>query len=326
MTDPDAADDATLFPKTAGERLREAREAQGLSLAEIAARTRVPMRQLEAIENSDYAQIPSTTYAIGFARAYARVVGVDEVTVAREVRGVNDRAVHRTEYEAYEISEPARVPSRGVAIVAAAIALLVLIGIGLYFGTSWFRGEDNASPAPIAATVPDAVPSAGAAVVPPAGQVTLTATGDVWLRIYDATGKTLFENTLKAGDHYDVPGDANGPMINIGRPDELQITVNGSAVPPLGDGSHALKDVGISAAALSARAPSIGPAAAPVAKTSSPRSTVAPSSGVTVALPVATPTPRRTPAAARGSPSPNPPPLNIAAPAAPPAATGNSAP
>jgi cytoskeletal protein RodZ len=71
--------DATLFPATVGEKLRAAREAQGLGLAEIAAATRIPQRHLEAIEKSQYASLPSITYALGFAKAYARAVGIDEV-------------------------------------------------------------------------------------------------------------------------------------------------------------------------------------------------------------------------------------------------------
>ncbi|MGL1664223.1 DUF4115 domain-containing protein, partial [Vibrio parahaemolyticus] len=50
----------------------------------------------------------------------------------------------------------------------------------------------------------------------------------------DATGKTLFQGEMKPGDHFDVPADANKPMINVGRPDKLSVTVNGSNVPPLG--------------------------------------------------------------------------------------------
>ena len=39
MTNVDPAEEATLFPKTAGEKLREARESEGLSLAEVASAT-----------------------------------------------------------------------------------------------------------------------------------------------------------------------------------------------------------------------------------------------------------------------------------------------
>ena len=48
----------------------------------MAARTRVPLRHLEAIEQGAYEALPSQTYAVGFARAYARAVGLDEVATA----------------------------------------------------------------------------------------------------------------------------------------------------------------------------------------------------------------------------------------------------
>jgi cytoskeleton protein RodZ len=302
MTDPEAGEEATLFPKTAGEKLREAREAQALSLAEIAARTRIPLRQLEAIENSDYAQLPSITYAVGFAKAYARAVGLDEVAIAREVRGINETSVRRTEYEAYEINDPARVPSRGVAMFGVVVALLLLIGAGVWYGTNWFRGQDNAPPLVVPSDAPPPAPET-TAPVPVAGQVVLTANDDVWLRVYEAdgtpNGKTLFENTLKPGDHFDVPAGANNPMINVGRPDKLQVTVNGSAVPALGTGKVAIKDVPISAAALLARA------------TPAPGATPTPAASAT---PAARPTPRHT---ATPKPAPTGAALNIALPAAP---------
>ena len=234
------------------ERLRETREAQGLSLAEIAARTRIPIRQLEAIETSNFAALPSVTYSVGFAKAYARAVGADEVAIGREVRALNDRSVRRTDYEAYDIPDSSRVPTSGIAIAGLVVAVLLLIAIGLWYGTNLFRSED-AAPAPAASTIIAPVPTA---TTPPvtAGQVTLVARDQVWLRVYDAAGKTLFENTLNTGERYDVPSDANGPMINVGRPDQLQVMLNGSELPALGSGERAIKDVGISAVALTARA------------------------------------------------------------------------
>ncbi|MDB5707453.1 MAG: hypothetical protein JWN66_4569 [Sphingomonas bacterium] len=312
MTDTDSGEEATLFPKTAGERLREAREAQGLSLAEIAARTRIPVRQLEAVETSNFAALPSITYSVGFAKAYARAVGADEVAIARDVRGQNDQATRRTEYEAYEVTDSSGGPTSGIAIIAGAVAVLLLIAVGLWYGTNLFRGEE-AQPAPVAEATENVQEAPPEAAPTPAGsgQVTLTATDEVWVRIYDATGKTLYENTLKPGDRFDVPADANNPMINVGRPDKLQVLLNGSAVAPLGDGAVAIKDVGISAAALTARAngtPQPVPTATPIgavpatAATSAPRTTQprprrtpSPSATSTTSLPVVTPPAASTP-------------------------------
>jgi len=256
MADPvGVGETPSLFPKTAGERLRDARQAMGLDLAEVAARTRIPLRHLETIETSSYGALPSSTYAIGFAKGYARAVGVSEVEIANAVRGELAQTNFRNpEFVPYEMDDPKRVPPRGLALGGVLLALLIVISIGLWYSTSLFRSDS----APVVAE-PTAEPTTAAAPAPAptpssTGQVTLTAADSVWLRIYDATGKTLFEKTLQPGERYDVPQDANGPMINVGRPDQLQVTLNGAALPALGDGRIAIKNVGVSAAALSARA------------------------------------------------------------------------
>jgi transcriptional regulator with XRE-family HTH domain len=238
----------------AGNRLRTAREAAGLSLDDVVARTRVPLRQLSAVEEGRYAELPSPTYAVGFAKAYARAVGADEVAVAAAVRAEIARVGPRQrEYEPYEIPDPARVPSRGLAIMASGGAVAVLILLALWYGSGLFQRRSPSpapAPSPSAAVVARPVP----AVAAPGGQVRLTAGDEVWLRVYDADDKTLFLGTMKPGDHFDVPADAKGPRLNVGRPDKLAVTLNGSAVPPLGDGSHAIKDVKVDAASIAARA------------------------------------------------------------------------
>lgn len=262
------SEEAMLFPTTVGEKLRAARQAQGLELSDIAQRTRIPQRHLEAIEGSNFSGLPSITYAMGFAKAYARAVGVDEVAIARELRGQLGGAFERpAPAPVYQASDPARLPPRGLAVFGLIVALLVLAGVGLWYGTSWFRGEPETPDALAPLTDPSPAPLAApteAAPAPDTGQVTLTATGEVWMRIYDATDKVLFEKTMLAGETYDVPSDADRPMINIGRPDLVTVTVNGSAVAPLGTAERAIKDVGVSAAALQARGASSGAPPLPV--------------------------------------------------------------
>lgn len=309
---PDPHDEETLFPKSVGERLRGAREAQGLSLADIAARTRVPIRHLEAIETSDYSGMPTPTYAIGFAKAYARAVGVDEVAVAREVRGQTDRTERsKPEYQPYEMDDPTRLPPRGLAVGMGIAALLVLIVAAIWFGSGWF---DRSNTAPPPAVVADdsqiAVPPPVAATQPQAGpgQVTLTALGRVWLRVYDASGKTLFENTLDEGDHYDVPADADHPLIAAGRPDKLQISIDGAALPALGSSARAIKDVPVDVAALRARAaatPIASATPAPPSTIASPPPSISPAPDTTAA-PAASPTPEATRSAPRPRSTPKP--------------------
>ena len=70
-----------LYPqpstRTPGALLSAARAEAGLTLADVASRSRVPAASLGAIEADDYQALPAVTYARGFLRLYAREVGLD---------------------------------------------------------------------------------------------------------------------------------------------------------------------------------------------------------------------------------------------------------
>ncbi|PJI89205.1 helix-turn-helix domain-containing protein [Sphingomonas koreensis] len=264
--DGEPGETPTLFPEKVGEKLRDARLAQGLELSDIAARTRIPLRHLEAIETSDYSGLPSPTYAVGFVKSYARAIGADEVALAKELRAeTSSMFAAREAYETYDPEDPVREPSSGLVWAGAVIAVLLLAALALWYGTDLFRSSGTPEPEPLPTETPLAVPAAAPSPAAPAngGQVTLTATEPVWLRIYDASGTRLFEKEMAAGERYDVPQNANGPMINLGRPEAIRVTVNGSDVAPLGTPGRAIKDVPISAAALQARGSGATPAATP---------------------------------------------------------------
>jgi cytoskeleton protein RodZ len=308
--DGEPGDTPNLFPVKVGEKLRDARLAQGLELSDVAARTRVPLRHLAAIEASDYSGLPSTTYATGFVKAYARAVGADEVALARELREETSATFAAREvYTSYDPEDPVREPPSGLAWAGAIVAVLLLAAVGLWYGTDLFRTGMSAAPepTPTALATPEAAPTEAA---PPAtgGQVTLIAQQPVWLRIYDATGTRLYEKEMAVGERYDVPADANGPMINVGRPEALQVTIDGVAVDPLGRPGIAIKDVAISADALRARGqPTPAPTAA---ATSTPA--VQQRAPVTRPSPAPTRSPAARPTTTPSAPAPQPTPAPVA--------------
>jgi transcriptional regulator with XRE-family HTH domain len=73
--------DSGAFLSDVGELLRAARQKRNLSLAEVAAATRIKPIYLEALEDSEYSVLPGTAYVTGFIRNYARFLGLhpDEV-------------------------------------------------------------------------------------------------------------------------------------------------------------------------------------------------------------------------------------------------------
>ena len=259
-----AEEEQALFPERAGDRLRAARTRAGLDLSDVASRTRIPLRHLQAIEAGDYSSFPSSTYCVGFVKAYARAVGEDEQALAQQLRielGQDGRG-YRTELQDLDDADPARIPSRTLAWTAAAVALLLAVGYGVW-RTMLLSGPEVA-PTPVAATAP--APQAPVVQSPSASsEVVLTAIEPVWVRVYDAADKVLLEKEMAKGERFVVPADANNPMIRTGRAQLIAVTINGSAVPSIGPAERTLKDVGISAAALLARtaAPAIAPTQTP---------------------------------------------------------------
>jgi cytoskeletal protein RodZ len=135
----EAADDAYAFSR-AGAKLREAREQMGLSRAELSIRTKINERHLAAVEDSDFAALPARIYAVGFARSYAGAVGLDPAAIAAEVRRELDEherpASARPAYD-LDIEDPAKIPSRRVAWLAAALGVGLVVA-GAAFWRSYF--------------------------------------------------------------------------------------------------------------------------------------------------------------------------------------------
>ena len=261
-----------------GARLRAAREARRLDLPQIAAETRIPLRHLEAIEQGDFGSLPSRAYAIGFTRTFAKAVGLDHVAIIDAVRGeLADGQAHRSAASSgMEPGDPAKLPSAGLAWFGAFAALVLAVGLIAFFSTRFGAGD---GPAPIAAPPAPkpvaAAPAAVAAVPATGGPVVLTATADVWLRVYEEGGERLLEKQLMKDESFTIPATAADPRINTGRPDLLAITVGGKPVPALSDKPEQLSGVPVSAAALLARAAPATTTAASTTATPAPALTAA---------------------------------------------------
>jgi cytoskeletal protein RodZ len=63
--------------KTPGHLIRQAREAQDISLKDLAGDTRIPVNLLEAIENDNYDQLSGSVYVRSFLKTCAQQLGLD---------------------------------------------------------------------------------------------------------------------------------------------------------------------------------------------------------------------------------------------------------
>ena len=261
--------DNTLATETpsrdgAGTILRKTREAKGLTLDQVASETRIPVRHLKVMEEGDFANLPARTYATGFARTYAKMLGLDAEEIVAKVR--EELAVegdgYRERGSTFEPGDPAKIPSAGLAWAGGIAAILLVAGAIAFYSTYYGAGtgpdplqvEAPVVTEQVAAAPADAAQSDKAAI-PSNGQVVFTALEDgIWVRFYDEGGDKLLEKLMDSGERYEVPAAAKQPRINTGRPDALAITIGGQQVPKLAEEPVVIGDAPVSAAALLARA------------------------------------------------------------------------
>jgi len=215
---------------TVGQRLREAREAAGLTLEDIATSTRIPTRHLESLEASDFARLPAPTYTIGFAKNYAGAVGLDRAEIGDQLR--TEMGGSRPPMATPDLFEPAD-PARAMPkwLIIAAIAALVLAA--LLF--NWLSNRSLEGPDEVAATNADApAPPPGPAAAQGQGPVVITASDAAWIEVKDGA-VILKQGELAAGQSFEVPVNAAAPTLTTAKPEALRISVGTADAPAFGE-------------------------------------------------------------------------------------------
>lgn len=146
-----------------GSGLKSAREFLGLSLQDVADITKIRKAYLASLEAMAIDQLPSRPFAIGYVRAYARALGLDE-----------DAAIVRFKQDAPDKDEPLRAPvgvpkerdpRLGLVLVGGAIVLAAIV----IWNVAQRAMRDRDAPPPTVA----AAPPPAAATAQPAGPVAL---------------------------------------------------------------------------------------------------------------------------------------------------------
>lgn len=268
----DAQADGELPVEGAGQRLARARADAGMTIQQVASETRIPIRHLETLEVGDFSKLPGKTYAIGFARSFARVVGLDEKEIAAQVRAELDDGegadVHRS--VTFEPGDPARLPSRGLAWFSVFAVVLLIVGTLAFFRDYFMPGSgpgsiisDEAGQVASASGAQDAAEGAAPTTPAPTGAVVFTAMENgLWIKFYDKNGERLMEKQMAQGESYTVPADADGPQVWTGQPESLVIRIGGKSIGTLSNVSEIVRDVPVTAEALVERAAKLEASAA----------------------------------------------------------------
>ncbi|MGX1173136.1 RodZ domain-containing protein [Pseudomonas sp. R151218B TE3479] len=113
-----------------GETLRQARESNGWSLAEVALKLNLTVASLGNLEAGAFDKLPGHTFARGYIRAYAKLLGMDQTVLVQQfdqytgsdAQGSNVHSLGR-------IEEPVRV-SHTILRIVSLLLLIAVIGGG----------------------------------------------------------------------------------------------------------------------------------------------------------------------------------------------------
>ncbi len=115
-----------------GEFFRQVRETKGLTLDDVALKTRIHPDFLIALEEGNFTKLPDQVFAKGFVRSYARSLGLDEEDAMRRFEGsagaFYEKQAERELLRLKQAEDDRRKKAnRKVVLAAIAVALLGLI-------------------------------------------------------------------------------------------------------------------------------------------------------------------------------------------------------
>ncbi|WP_433588592.1 RodZ domain-containing protein [Pseudomonas koreensis] len=141
-----------------GETLRQARESNGWSLAEVALKLNLTVTSLSNLEAGAFDKLPGHTFARGYIRAYAKLLGMDQTVLVQQFdqstgtdsQGSNVHALGR-------IEEPVRV-SHTILRIVSLLLLIAVIGGGFV----WWQDQTSQRTKDLTSLAPEHVEVEGA--------------------------------------------------------------------------------------------------------------------------------------------------------------------
>nr|WP_315446705.1 RodZ family helix-turn-helix domain-containing protein [uncultured Pseudomonas sp.] len=141
-----------------GETLRQARESNGWSLAEVALKLNLTVTSLSNLEAGAFDKLPGHTFARGYIRAYAKLLGMDQTVLVQQFdqstgtdsQGSNVHALGR-------IEEPVRV-SHTILRIVSLLLLIAVIGGGFV----WWQDQTSLRSKDLTTLAPEHVEVEGA--------------------------------------------------------------------------------------------------------------------------------------------------------------------
>jgi cytoskeletal protein RodZ len=229
-----------------GTHLRNLRAKKGMTLEEIATKTMVQQRFLDAIEKGQIEQLPEPLYVRGFIRRFAEALGVDGISLSESFPlGKMSAGTANSKFSAGSTQlRPWHLYVLYLAAVLGAVALLYAL-FKPAEPTSQKGKPSRSSPAVsasnLAKTPPKPVVVAPKPKTAPV-QAQLTLKADSYLSV-QVDGQSNYEGILKAGEAKTITAKQS-IQLSAGNAGGVMLAVNGQAAKIMGKPGE-VKDVSL---------------------------------------------------------------------------------
>ena len=223
-----------------GDTLADARRQAGLTVTQVADRTRIRETIIRGIEQDDFSACGGDFYARGHIRSIASVVGIDPVPLIREYDEAHGAPEAMRAADVFEPSTPLRIKERRSLnwSVAMILALLVIIGYGAYHLVSSSSSSHGKAAAALVAPTrhPTPKPSSPSPTrTAPASHdviIHLSAVEDCWVYLTSDQGNnTIYSGVVSAGSTQTWK-ETQDVSLRLGNPAGVVLTVNGKKQSP----------------------------------------------------------------------------------------------
>jgi cytoskeleton protein RodZ len=127
-----------------GAELAQAREERGLSISDVAQQLKFAPRQLEALEQDRYEQLPGGTFVRGMVRSYARLLKLEPEPLLERISGRFAAPDAGTLAARYSQPVPFSDNARRSTFVYLGLSLGVLV-LAAGIGYSWYRDHNQSA-------------------------------------------------------------------------------------------------------------------------------------------------------------------------------------
>ncbi|MDR0277273.1 MAG: DUF4115 domain-containing protein [Paucimonas sp.] len=122
-----------------GETLRQARESRGWDQGEVARKLNLTVSSLKNLEDGAFDKLPGHTFARGYIRAYAKLLGMDQAALVQSFDGYTGTHAQGSDVHALgRIEEPVRL-SHNILRIVSLLLLVVVIGGGFV----WWKDQSG---------------------------------------------------------------------------------------------------------------------------------------------------------------------------------------